>query len=478
MSEENKNKNNPFIINEDDIFKNDKLKRKDAIENLSHLIVSTKEAFTLSINADWGAGKTTFVKLWQAHLKKEHQVNSIYFSAWEDDFSKEPLISILGEINNYIEDNFKDKSDTAQNFEKVKEFGGKVLRRGIPAFVKGATAGVLDIDKGFESAIGALTEETAKELINKYSKDKEITLSFKDAIQQLLKNISSEKPFVIFIDELDRCRPLYAIELLERVKHIFGIDGLIFVLSIDKKQLSESIKSQYGNIDANSYLKRFIDLEYNLTNSNVDEFCDNLYYSVYELDKVLTSKEIKKEYGKYNELAMLKYLTKSMNLNLREIEQIFIQINIIFKTINPRLFEIHFRVIVFFIVLKLKDSKLYDELINKRKSVEEILTIIFQNIVKDDSYGDVYKYIKIIIKAITLATSKTDNEMNLVIEQQNEILNVMSDREEKSQHNQLIKILRLGENDAMYRLNKAIETVIKKIEFVDKFNFDGIKESS
>ncbi|HUH43070.1 MAG TPA: P-loop NTPase fold protein [Sulfurimonas sp.] len=476
MSE--KNKNNPFIIKEDDIFKNDKLKRKDAIENLSHLIISTKEAFTLSINADWGAGKTTFVKLWQAHLKKEHQVDSIYFSAWEDDFSKEPLISILGEINNYIEDNFKDERATAQKFEKVKEFGGKVLRRGIPAFIKGVTAGVLDIDNGLENAIGALTEETTKELINKYSEDKEVTQSFKDAIQILLENISSEKAFVIFIDELDRCRPLYAIELLERVKHIFGIDGLIFVLSIDKKQLSESIKSQYGNIDANSYLKRFIDLEYNLTNSNVDEFCDNLYYSVYKLDKILALKEIKREYREYNELAMLKYLVKSMNLNLREIEQIFIQINIIFKTINPRLFEIHFRVIVFFIVLKLKDLRLYDELINKRKPVEEILTIIFQNIVKNDLYADVYEDIKIIIKAIVLSTSKTDDEMDLLINQQEEISSGMPDGEEKSQHTWLINTLRFSEKRGMYRLNKAVETVIKKIEFVDKFNFDGIKESS
>jgi len=191
--------------------------------------------------------------------------------------------------------------------------------------LNGATAGILNIDKVFESAIGAITEETTKELISKYSKDKEITQKFKDAIQALLENMDGSKPFVIFIDELDRCRPLYAIELLERIKHIFGIDGLIFVLSIDKKQLSESIKSQYGNIDANAYLKRFIDLEFNLTNSSVDKFCGYLYSSIYGLDKVLTTKQIKKEYREYNELAMLKFLAKSMNLSLREIEQVFIQ---------------------------------------------------------------------------------------------------------------------------------------------------------
>lgn len=468
-------KNKLLIINEADIFESDKLDRKDAIENLSHLIVSTKEAFTLSINADWGTGKTTFIKLWQTYLKKEHQVNSIYFSAWEDDFSKEPLISILGEINSYISDNFDVGSTTVQNFEKVKEFSGKVLKRGLPAFIKGATSGLVDFDRGFDSALGAITEETTKELISKYSKDKEITQKFKDAIQTLLENMDASKPFVIFIDELDRCRPLYAIELLERVKHIFGIDGLIFVLSIDKKQLSESIKSQYGNIDTDAYLKRFIDLEYNLTNDNVDKFCDNLYYSVYGLDKVLISKEIKKEYREYNELAMLKFLVKSMNLTLREIEQVFIQINIIFKTIQPRLFEMHFRVIVFFVILKLKSFQLYDDLVNTRKPVEKILASILQNIIKDELYRDVHEDLRRVITAIVLSTSKTDAEMNLVIKEQKEKLQGLPE-DERSNHEWMIHILGQAENHRLYRLNKAIDTVIKKVSFIDKFNFDGINQ--
>lgn len=236
-------KNKPIQIASSNIFLNDKLQRQSEIENLSSLVISTKVALTISINADWGAGKTTFVKLWKEYLQEKHNVRSIYFSAWEDDFSKEPLISILGEINKYIEDNFKEKDEITEKFELVKKFGTKVIKRGLPAFIKGATSGVLDIDKGFESAIGSMTEQVAKELIENYSKDKELTHKFKETIGSLLSLIDNNKPFVIFIDELDRCRPLYAIELLERIKHIFGIDGLIFVLSIDKKQLSESIKS-------------------------------------------------------------------------------------------------------------------------------------------------------------------------------------------------------------------------------------------
>ena len=113
-------------IDEDNIFKNDRLKREEAIKDLSLLLENTTESLVLSLNAPWGAGKTTFVKLWKTYLKKEKGINSIYFSAWEDDFSKEPLISIMGEIKKYINDNFKQNSEVESKFDKVKDLIGKV----------------------------------------------------------------------------------------------------------------------------------------------------------------------------------------------------------------------------------------------------------------------------------------------------------------------------------------------------------------
>lgn len=471
-------KNSFGEIDSNDIFANDKLDREDAIENLSSLIAATKESLVMSINADWGAGKTTFIKLWKAYLEKEKDVKSIYFSAWEDDFSKEPLISILGEINKYITDNFEGESQAVKNFEKVKEFGWKVLRRGLPALVKGATGGVLDVDKGIEEAIGALSEQATKELIEGYSKDKEVSEKFKEAICELLENIDKEKPFVIFIDELDRCRPLYAIELLERIKHIFGIDGLIFVLSIDKKQLAESIKSQYGNIDTDNYLRRFIDLEYGLRNPNVDKFCDSLYYSVYGLDKIMNAKQIDSEYGSdLNDLAMFKYLVKSMNLSLREIEQIFIQINIIFKTVKEGLYEAHFRVFVFFISLKLKYPQLYFDLINKQISSDDIYKAVLADKQLD---GRVRGDIGIVIKAIVLATSKTDDEFIKIIQEQKVILSEMTgDDSKKRDQSRLIAMLEhsIGGFGNFYMFHNLTKTVVRKIEFLDKFNFDGLNTS-
>lgn len=466
-------KHKAIDIDKNDIFKNDKLNRKEAIENLSSLIASTNDAFTLSVNANWGSGKTTFIRLWQTYLKKEMDVHSIYFSAWEDDFSKEPLISILGEINQYVFENFQADPDFEEKFEKVKSVGGKILKRGVPAFLKGVTAGVVDFDKGFEEAIGAIAESSAKELIENYSKDKAITEEFKSAIQELLNKVDDTKPFVIFIDELDRCRPTYAIELLERIKHIFGIDGLIFVLAIDKNQLGESIKSQYGNIDTDNYLKRFIDMEYSLKNPDVEQFCHYLYREVYDIPKLIQNKQIKKESrAEYDELAMVKYLVKSTNMSLREVEQVFIQLSIIFKTIQLRLFEMHFRIIVLFVVLKMKFPKEYNLLLEQKIQEDELINLLINKKATDDNSRD----LRTIIKAVILATSKSETELNQVIIEQKEILSQITNDEIKHREQSwLINILEHGHgNFGDYMLNQAINTVIQKVEFVDSFNFDSV----
>jgi len=491
--------NQEIEIDENDIFGNDKLDRENSIKDLSELIKSNIEPLVLSINASWGSGKTTFVKLWQTYLRKECDVNSIYFSAWEDDFSKEPLISILGEMNSYIERNFKVNTPISNGFNKAIKMSGKVLKRGLPAFIKGSTAGILDIDSGYENAISAISEESVKTLIENYSEDKNVLIEFKKAIEKVLNEMDESKPFVIFIDELDRCRPLYSIELLERIKHVFGIKRLIFVLSIDKSQLSESIKSQYGNINANSYLKRFIDLEYNLKNENLDNFCDFMY-SKLDLENLLKSKGIEIEQNiNFHHLSVMKKLAQIFNFSLRDMEQIFTKISIIFKTIEPKLYTSYFRIFILFEMLKSYNSELYNDFINKKCSITRIKEIIQLDKFRDENQYNVYSDVGIILEATISSTKKTNEELNqLVIEKKLELNLLYKSVEEKkrvldenmttnnqneyiSEHDKckrlekLISILREDYgNQREIRLNNLVDTVIKKIEFADKFNFDTV----
>lgn len=278
------------------------------------------------------------------------------------------------------------------------------------------TAGVLNFDEGFERAIGALIESSTKELIEQHSANKELMVKFKESLKQLIEIIDDSKPFVIFVDELDRCRPLYAIELLERIKHIFGVEKLIFVLSIDKNQLAESIKSQYGAIDTDNYLRRFVDLEFELKNPNIFEFCEYLY-NEFSLDKVLQDSELR---GKDDyKLFLIKFLACSLDLSLREIEQIFTKMKLIFAT-TQMIDNIFVEVIAFLLIAKMKLPKEYNLLIKGQADTQKLITKLTS---KNDLFVSIYadrwrdfEYIEqVIIKGIVMAIGKSDDEMEDIL---------------------------------------------------------------
>ena len=99
---------------------------------------------------------------------------------------------------------------------------------------------------------------------------KEVFIRFKESLSTLASSTSSEGlPLVIIIDELDRCKPNYAVEVLEKIKHLFLVDNVVFVLSMHHEQLEESIKKVYGsNLDAHTYLQKFIDYPTRLPKAN------------------------------------------------------------------------------------------------------------------------------------------------------------------------------------------------------------------
>ena len=295
----------------------DRMNRAGDIEKLTRLIGGMTEPFTLCINASWGAGKTTFVKLWKDALK-EQGINSIYFSAWEEDFTREPLIALLGEIQGYVDRHSK---------EKIKREGQALLEKASRLIYHGARIAMKgyikkQIGDGFDELVDiALERQTTTEAIKQYQEDKQIVEQFKNLLAQVVAGLADNKPFVIFIDELDRCRPLYAIELLERVKHLFGVRGLIFVLSTDKEQLGESIRSQYGNIDTERYFRRFFDLTFELRNLDTYGLCEYLY-----------KKAMGEKFGG-NFYASFRFLLANTltNDNLREIEQCFRHLSLVMQ---------------------------------------------------------------------------------------------------------------------------------------------------
>ena len=261
MSSEQKPQLKLFIdhinTDHDDPFKEDTLERKKLADNLTSIINAIDGKRVISLNGQWGSGKTTFLDMWQkAHEKKkeeEQHFTIIYFDAFKYDYYDDPFIAISGAIMQKVASEFK---------EKFKDKSVEVAKRLIPALAKGIGKASLRVvgvnDDIINGLVSDLSEILGDEIAN-FSENQKPVEAFKEFLAEAIKEMNGKK-LVIVVDELDRCKPTFAVELLERIKHIFDVEGLVFLLSMNPDQMQETIKCVYGQgVDANTYLHKFID---------------------------------------------------------------------------------------------------------------------------------------------------------------------------------------------------------------------------
>ena len=259
-----------------DPFDNDLLNWKETVEVLTRLVSAIEGPSVLAVDAAWGNGKSTFIRIWAQYLRNTG-FSTVEFNAWETDYSRDPFVALSSELMDGLAGNGADDS-LAEKLECIKKAGTEVLRRSAPALIRLATAGLLDVSPLIEQGVGELLGTYAETRLAEYGETKEAVREFRRVLQDLAKSISSRsdgQPLMIFIDELDRCRPSYAIELLEVAKHFFSVDHVVFVLAVNHAELAHSIKAFYGSeFDATGYLRRFIDVDLQLPAPDRREFVD------------------------------------------------------------------------------------------------------------------------------------------------------------------------------------------------------------
>lgn len=255
-------------------FKGDLWGRKKLSEKLTHFISNLQCGATIALDAEWGAGKTWFVKNWKADLEA-NDYKVIYIDAFMHDFMEDPFLILSMEILNAVEanktvsDNFKEKLVGAYHAilpnMPMLLWSLTMTLMGAGHFSSTVAQTLQDIKEGTGEVgekAGELLEEKLREhltgLVEDYNQSKNELSFFKDELKKLVEDL--EKPLVFIVDELDRCKPEFSIKLIERIKHFFDISNIVFVLSTNKAQLEESINSFYGFTSTNSYLEKFIDL--------------------------------------------------------------------------------------------------------------------------------------------------------------------------------------------------------------------------
>lgn len=226
-------------------------------------------AYVIALDSPWGTGKTRFVKMLRNHLekrksedgdnsktKKDAEFNVIYYNAWDTDFCVDALEPLIYTVVNSPELNpsrfRKGVKQLLEEFGELASDVAKILAYSVAGRILGETAaGEIKniVDRGDIDENDPLKDY--KERLDLYS-------DFKEALGKIIK--ATKKNLVIVVDELDRCRPTFAIQTLELAKHLFAVPGLIFIFSLDIKQLSCSVETIYGQkMDATGYLCRFFE---------------------------------------------------------------------------------------------------------------------------------------------------------------------------------------------------------------------------
>ncbi len=378
-------------VPKDDPFKNDLLGRRETVQVLTSIVRSIEGPCVLSVDAAWGAGKTTFLKIWAQYLRNE-DFPVVEFNAWETDFAEEPFIALSTELaeglnkecEKYVDDSLKESLK-----KKVKVVKGKakdVTRSLIPGIIKAAAVGVsaatgvpLDGD-----AVAQTLTSLVEEKLNAYEEARKSVKDFKRTLEDMAESLSQSRegrPMVVVIDELDRCRPSYAVELLEVAKHIFAVDHVVFVLGINRSQLAHSVKALYGDeFDALGYLGRFFDLEFRLPEPNRVMYINALLQETGINNQLIerlkaTSTSGRNEIGQAEEL-LREFLIK-IDLSLRQVAQAIHRLGLVFSSLRKDQPLLAGMTTVMFI-LRTMDLDLYQQFVDGEKSDLQVVDGIFE----------------------------------------------------------------------------------------------------
>jgi len=446
-------------IDTNNIWSEDKLERKQCAEVLTNLIRGQEKSLVLSINGYWGSGKTFFLKRWQKQLEVKEGFKAIYFNAWESDYFGDPLVAIIGQIWKVLKE-----SDFKEIVNTIKETAKPLFEKTIFNTVKTLTSGIIKFDK---DELKSSSEKVIEDYIEQEKNKKEL----RKRLTQLAKEIfqKERKPFVFIIDELDRCRPTFAIELLERIKHVFDIPNMIFILGIDRKQLSSSIKAVYGNIDVDGYLHRFFDMDFQLPFSDCSMFCE------YLLDKYGAKTFMQEKGNNVNKIHAKDFdnfqdyfisFSNSFEFSLREIEH---AIRIFICTVKNIKDNSHMypELLVVLIVLRLKKHKLYIEYTSGKCQACKVIDFIM-NALKSSPLEEKLSLNNLEASIYALGSDRSSNDiirkqLTLLKEKKTTALEYLSERTKALSSDELEDLIKLYEKIAGKNIS-VLGYLSKKIE--------------
>lgn len=349
-------------------FNDDILERKQFVTNTMRIIDEwdklehENKSLVLAIDSPWGTGKSYLLNIWKNWLLSEEQADKnyavAYYNAWEEDDSENafvPLIYRLQQLEIYSENKKLAEVIAKKSKSFLESCAIALVKDGVKKVIGEETAKI--ITSGIDGAEKAKTDYFFK----KY----ETIIKEKNKFKEVLKDfVPEDGKLIVLIDELDRCRPNFAIETLEIIKHYFNINNIVFIFAVDLEQLAHSISTMYGiGMDSAGYLRRFFDFNIKIPLGDTKKYVghilksaiNNINFPQYSIDTIVNI---------YNKL----------NLSLRDMNKVtnnFLIFYLYYKEyfdqekVNSQLIKNRIDVYLYFMTMKYKFTDVYDMILHQ-----------------------------------------------------------------------------------------------------------------
>ncbi|MEN9354244.1 MAG: hypothetical protein RL318_1569 [Fibrobacterota bacterium] len=344
-------------------FANDAMDRKAFAEKITPALLQLAvNGGVLTLDAPWGEGKSWFGRHWRKMLDDQVQVKTCWIDAFEQDYIENPFELVAAELVDAMgwreNEELLDKTVSVMNLAE-KTFGAvaKGFGRALGIAASAHLGAPTEVKAG-EAAAGAAADFAAQAVSDgnawlkgrllAHSKEKQAIREFRKAMQAQLAE--EPMPMVVFVDELDRCRPDFAVRLLECIKHFFDVPNLVFVLLLNRDQLEKAVKGVYGaEVDAHLYLHKFIHLPLRLPKgggafpvSRLQQYVQHLFFDRFRYRTNTTNEWIQ-------DLAVY---SLCMDLSLRDLERLVSMLIVGSVPVHP--------VVKFLACLKIKNPDWYE----------------------------------------------------------------------------------------------------------------------
>ena len=334
------------------------------------IITASQPRFAIGVFGGWGSGKTTLMRAIEERLNDRPDIVTIWFNAWRFEHEGNMIVPLIDVLRAALYRLAKSAPEPRRR-ERARVAADRIARAGRALLasitVRAAIPG-LNIELDGSKVTDALEPDTP-------GGQEDLPLSFYQAGFTMLADAISEfadrgaDRIVIFIDDLDRCLPAKALEVLESMKVFFDTAGIVFVVGLDRTVVEQAVRAKFGlaatagssSVQSVEYIKKIFQVPFALPRITTGMLTDYL-------DHIAASGELSPpQQADFDENVRphLAFLTGDETVNPREVKRLINAYTIQLRMLSGRMSHLNPEVVLAFQCLSFRSDweDLYERLL-------------------------------------------------------------------------------------------------------------------